>query len=37
MLSGDAILLLLSVAAGLLLGMMAWGFLRFQWRKARND
>jgi hypothetical protein len=37
MLSGDAILLLLSIVAGLLLGIMAWGFLRVQWRGSRND
>ncbi len=37
MLSGSAILLLLSIVAGLLLGIMAWGFLRVQWRGSRND
>jgi hypothetical protein len=37
MLSGGAILLLLSIVAGLLLGIMAWGFLRVQWRGSRND
>jgi hypothetical protein len=37
MLSGGAILLLLSIVTGLLLGIMAWGFLRVQWRGSRND
>ena len=37
MLSGGAILLLLGMAAGLLLGVLAWGFVRLQWRKSRND
>jgi hypothetical protein len=36
MFSGSAILLLLSIAAGLLLGTLAWGFLRVQGRKGRN-
>ena len=37
MLSGSAILLLLSILAGLLLGTVAWALLRARWRKARND
>jgi hypothetical protein len=36
MLSGSAILLLLSVLAGLFLGSVAWGLMRVRWREARS-
>jgi hypothetical protein len=37
MLSEGAILFLLSILAGLLLGFTAWGLLRVRWRNGRND
>jgi hypothetical protein len=37
MLPGNVITILLSILVGLLLGVVAWGFLRVQWHKIGNE